>query len=394
MSLNIQKIRQDFTVLKKDLIYFDSACVSLKPDQVINVMNKYYTDFPSCGSRSSHKFGRQVTEQVELARKKVKDFFSAKKNEEIIFTKNTTEGINLIAHTFPFEKGDKVIISDKEHNSNLIPWQILARKKGIILETYKFGDVESFKTKIKGARLASFVHTSNLDGTTQDVRELINIAQDAGAKTLIDGAQSAPHKELNLKKIGSDFFVCSGHKMLGPSGTGILYGKEDSLKELDMFITGGETVKNSTYSDNVIEDLPNRYEAGLQNYAGIMGLGAAIDYLKKIGLDEIRKHEFNLNRRITDKIQTIPGVKILGGKAEERSGIISFNIAKIDPHEIALQLDASKNIMIRSGHHCCHSWFNANKINGSARASLYFYNSEEEADLFSDSLEKTANLLK
>lgn len=395
MGINTNIIRQDFTILKKDIIYFDSACVSLKPKQVVDAINSYYNEFPGCGSRSSHKFGREVTEQVELTRRKIAKFFGARRSEEIIFTRNTTEGINLVAQTYPFKKGDKIIISDKEHNSNLIPWQELKKKKGIILEIFKFGDIESFKEKIKGARLASFVQTSNLDGTTQNVQEMIKIAHKEGAKVLIDGAQSAPHKEINLKKLDTDFFVASGHKMLGPSGTGILYGKKEELEKLELFISGGETVKDSQYNSYVIEDIPQRFEAGLQNYAGIIGLGAAIDYLKKIGMNNIQKKETELNKKLTQELLKIKGLKIIGPEnAEERGGVISFNIEGINPHDIALQLDASSNIMIRSGYHCCHSWFNSHKIDGSARASLYFYNTTEEIDKFLEALEKALKILK
>jgi len=395
MSFDVQKIRQDFSVLKKNIVYFDSSCVSLKPNQVINAMNEYYTEFPGCGNRSNHRFGREVTERVELSRRKVGKFFNTKKSEEIIFTKNTTEGINLVANSFNFVKGDKILISDKEHNSNLIPWQILAKNKGLLLDTYKFGDLESFKQHAKNAKLASFVHTSNLDGSTQDAKELIRIAHDFGAKVLIDGAQSAPHKEINLKKFDADFFVASGHKMLGPSGTGILYGKKEELEKLSLFIAGGETVKDSTYKDFVVEDVPFRFEAGLQNYAGILGLGAAVDYLQKVGLNNIEKHELTLNKKLTESLLKIKGVNILGPtSSEKRGGITSFNINGIDPHDIALQLDASANIMIRSGYHCCHSWFNANKISGSARASLYLYNTEDEVKLFIKSLETALKILK
>lgn len=391
---NPEKYRKDFPILQKKIIYMDSSCVSLKPSQVVEEMNNYYNNYPACGGRSNHRLGMQVTNAVEESRKKVSSFFGAKK-EEIAFTKNTTESINIIANSLNLKKGDKVLISDKEHNSNLVPWQVLVKNKGIKLDFYQFGNHESFSEKVKGAKLASIVHTSNLDGSSQDVKELTKIAHESGAKVMIDGAQSAPHKEINIKKIDAEFFAASGHKMLGPSGIGILYGKKEELESLNQFITGGETVKDTTYESHEIEDVPHRFEAGLQNYAGIMGFGAAIDYLNKVGLSNIQKHELKLNKMITDDINKIKDINILGPEEpEKRSGIVSFNIKGIDSHDIALQLDSQEKIMIRSGYHCCHSWFNAHKIKGSARASLYFYNTEEEAKKFGETLKKSIMLLK
>lgn len=391
---NPEKYRKDFPVLQKKIIYMDSSCVSLKPTQVVDEMNKYYNEYPACGGRSNHRLGVQVTNAIEESRKKASNFFNSKK-DEIVFTKNTTESINILANSLGLKKGEKVLISNKEHNSNLVPWQVLAKNKGINLEFYEFDNHESFSKKVIGARLASFVNTSNLDGSSQDVKELTRIAHESGAKVMIDGAQSAPHKEINVKKIGAEFYAASGHKMLGPSGTGILYGKREELESLNQFITGGETVKDTTYESHEIEDVPHRFEAGLQNYAGIIGLGAAFDYLNKVGLNNIQKFETKLNKIMTDELKNIKELSILGPEdPEKRSGIVSFNIKGIDPHDIALQLDSQQKIMIRSGYHCCHSWFNANNIKGSARASLYFYNTEDEVRKFVETLKKSISILK
>lgn len=386
---------KDFTVLSTGIIYMDSSCVSLKPTQVVSAINAYYDEYPACGGRSSHRLGLKVTNKVKEVRKKIAKFFNASKTEEIIFTKNSTEGINIVAQGFSFVEGDKILLSDKEHNSNLVPWQILAKKKNLEIVIFRFNDIEDFKEKIKGIKFVSTVHVSNLDGSSQNVEEMIKIAHKEGAKILIDGAQSAAHHEVNLKKLDCDFFVCSGHKMLGPSGTGILYGKMSELENLSPFITGGETVRDSFYDKHVIDDIPYRFEAGLQNYAGIAGLGAAVDYLSKIGLKKIHEHEIKLNKIITDGIKDISGLKILGPEnPEDRSGVISISVDGMDPHDIALQLDSQANIMIRSGHHCCHSWFNANNVNGSARVSLYFYNTEEEARKLVDSLKNIIEMLR
>ncbi|MEM3455515.1 MAG: aminotransferase class V-fold PLP-dependent enzyme [Candidatus Micrarchaeia archaeon] len=402
MGLNIEKIRADFPILSKkingkNVIYFDNACQTLRPIQVIRKMNEYYEEYPACVGRSNHKFGEKATEEVESARKKIANFFNAKPNE-IIITRNTTEGINLISHSFNFKEGDSVLVSDKEHNSNLIPWQML-KKKGIKLKFFRFGDIEDFQNKIdKSVKLAAFVHTSNIDGTTQQIEKMIKIAHDNKIFTLVDAAQSAPHKKIDVKKLNPDALACSGHKMLGPSGTGILYLSENSVSNLSEFMTGGETVVNSTYESVEFEKLPNKYEAGLQNYSGIIGLGAATEYLKSVGLERIEAHESELNQIITNGLEEeIENgyIQLLGPKeAKLRSGIFSFNIKGMTYHQISLLLDKSENIMIRSGQHCVHSWFNANNIDGSARASLYLYNTKEEANTFVEAVKRLVKFVK
>ena len=400
--LNTNRIREDFEILKlklnrKPIIYFDSACVSLKPRQVVESINRYYTEFPACGGRSMHKLGKRVTEEVANTRKILRKFFNAGKTEEIIFTKNTTESINLVANSLDLKKGDIVLTTDKEHNSNLLPWQILAKKKGILHKVLlskqdNSFDLEEFEKQVKNAKLVSIVHTSNLDGTTTPAKEIIKIAHEYGALVMLDAAQSAPHKEIGVKNLDADFLACSGHKMLGPSGTGILYGKYSLLEKMQPFLVGGETVKDTTYTSFELEKVPEKYEAGLQNYAGIIGLAEAARYLMKIGRAKIAKHETNLNKKITSEMLKIEGIKIIGPENPElRSGIISFNYKNTDPHEIALLLDRSSNIMIRSGTHCVHSWFNAHKLKGSARVSLYLYNTEEECDIF---IEQLKNIIK
>lgn len=396
--MNINKIRQDFPVLDKPIIYMDSACVSLKPKQVVDAMNRYYNEFPACGGRSMHKLGKKVTEEIKKARKTIAKFFNTEPNE-IVFTKNTTEGINLVANSLGLKKGDKVITTDKEHNSNLLPWQILVKNKGIKHDVVFSNEdntfsLENFENKInKDVKLVSMVHTSNLDGVTIPAKEIIKIAHDYGALVMLDAAQSAPHKEINIKKLDADFLACSGHKMLGPSGTGILYGKYHLLERLQPFLVGGDTVVDTTYTTTEFEKPPEKFEAGLQNYAGIIGLAEATRYLKKIGMKDIEKHELKLNRKITEELINLDDFKIIGPvDPEQRSGIISFNIKNKDPHEIALMLDSSANIMIRSGAHCVHSWFNAHNLKGSARVSLYLYNTEKECDILIENIKKIMQL--
>ncbi|MDP7506291.1 MAG: cysteine desulfurase [Candidatus Woesearchaeota archaeon] len=394
--INVDKIRKDFPVYDREIkgkpiVYMDSACVSMKPRQVIGAINRYYNEFPACGGRSIHKLGKQVDEEVEKSRKEVKNFFNAKSEKEIIFTRNTTEAINLIAKSFKFDKNDVMLTSDKEHNSNLLPWQVNDKIEHRI---FRFGDVEDFKEKVKGVRMVSMVHTSNLDGTSNPVEGMIKIAHENGALVMLDAAQSAPHKEVDVRDIDVDFLACSGHKMLGPSGIGVLYGKLGLLEGLNPFLVGGDTVKETTYSSHELEDVPERFEAGLQNYAGIIGLGEAVKYLKKVGLSEIHEHEVMLNKIITEGLKDVKGLKIIGPEEpDKRGGVFSFNIEGMNPHNIATMLSESSNIMIRSGAHCVHSWFNANKMDGSARASLYVYNTKEECEEFVEKVKEIAKFV-
>ena len=400
--MDVEKIRRDFPVLnqKKPLIYFDNACVTLKPRQVIEAINRYYNEFPSCAGRSSHRLGRMVDEEIDKTREVVAKFFNAKKTDEIIFTRNTTEAVNLISHTLPLKHGDKVLTTDKEHNSNLVPWQLLAGKgvKHAVVKSKSDGifDMEAFKASLDNdVKLVSMVYTSNLDGVTNPAREIIKIAHDHHALVLLDAAQTAPHRPIDVRALDVDFLACSGHKMLGPSGTGILYGKAALLESLPHYIAGGGTVIDTTYESFKPEKVPERFEAGLQDYAGIIGLGAALQYLSKIGLQDVERHETELNRTITDGINGMKGLSIIGpADPVLRGGIISFNLKGMDPHEIAMLLDRSANIAIRSGAHCVHSWFNAHGMKGSARASLYIYNTKEECSVFIEQLKKVASLVK
>ena len=362
--------------------------MSLKPKQVIDAVNKYYNEMPACAGRSGHTLGNEVTRAVEESRKTIQKFIGAKSHKEIIFTRNTTEGINLVSNSFALEKGDKVITSDKEHNSGTLPFQKLV-KKGIVYENFEFGNMEDLKKKVRGAKLVSFVHTSNLDGTEQDAKEIIKIAHDAGAKVMVDAAQSVPHKKIDVRKIDADFVSFSGHKMLGPTGTGVLYGKEELLEKMEQFLVGGETVKNSTYTSAELEDLPHKFEAGLQDYAGIIGLAEAVKYLEKTGLENIEQHEKKLNEIISEGFDKV-GIEIISHE-QERGGIVSFNVKRMHNHEVAGILNESANIMLRSGMHCCHPWFNARKMEGSARASLYLYNTKEECEKL---IEEVAHLTK
>jgi len=375
--MNVDKIREDFPILKKNIIYFDSACMSLRPKQVVDKINEYYNEYPACAGRSIHKLGTRIEREVNLARETIKKFIGAKKSNEIIFTKNTTESINLLANSFKF---DKVLVTDREHNSNLLPWQKF--KYGILKSNPDFSfNLEKFSEAVSNYDLISFFYTSNVDGYSLPVKEIIKIAHENNVKVHLDAAQAVPHQEINVKKLDVDFLSFSGHKMLGPSGTGVLYGKEELLNGMKQFIVGGETVMNSTYRDFIIDKLPHKFEGGLQNYAGILGLAEAAKYLLKVGLNDIKEHEIRLVKTINTN-----GLKLIGNMGDR--GVFNFNIPGVNFHEVASLLDVSKNIMIRSGAHCVHAWYNAQNIEGSARASFYLYNTLDEVRIFNEELEK------
>ncbi len=388
----LEKIRNDFPLLKSGIVYFDNACMSLKPVRVVEAMNEYYLNYPACAGRSSHKLGQKATEEYAKARETVAKFISAK-TEEIIFTKNTTESINLVAKSLDNMTGKTVVTSDKEHNSNLIPWQLSEAEHRIVatLDDGSF-DFDDFENKInKGVRLVSIVHTSNIDGTTLSIKEIAKVSHDFGALVMIDAAQSVPHQEVNVKKLGVDFAAFSGHKMLGPS-IGVLFGKKDALEQLSPFMTGGDTVESTTYTTHKFLKPPEKFEAGLQNYAGAIGLAEAIRYLETAGMKNVEKHETSLNKAITEFLEGIKNISIIGPGYEKRSGIFPFNIKGMDSGEVAIMLDEN-NIAVRSGQHCAHAWFAGRGIAGSCRASLYLYNTKEECERFATEVEKIARMV-
>ncbi len=384
--MDVEKIRADFPVLERGIAYLDSACMTLRPKQVIEEMCRYYYEFPACPGRSLHRMGAEASEEMEKSRKKVAGFLGAGKESEIVFTRNTTEAINLVARSLEFGERNAVVTSDREHNSNLVPWQ-LAGKRGVEHRIVRSTpqnefDLDAFREEMdKSVRLVSVAHASNLDGYVLPAREIIRTAHDFGALVLLDGAQSAPHSELSVKKMDCDFFTVSAHKMLGPSGMGCLYAKESVLEEMEPFIAGGSTVANSTYESAEFLKAPEKFEAGLQDIAGIMGFGKACDYLERAGRKKIGEYGKKLNERLQRGLEEMQKVEIVGVRdAGKRTGITSFNVKGLDSHDVAVLLDEAK-IAVRSGMHCLHSWFNARKIRGSVRASFYLYNTREETEL-------------
>jgi len=400
--LDVHKIRKDFDILNNQnnpIIYFDNACMSLKPKQVISAVSDYYVNYPACAGRSSHELGDKVTSKIKEVRDLVAKFINAKKSEEIIFTRNTTESINLIVNSFKFKKGDIILISDKEHNSNLIPWLCLRDRIGVIIKILKSNkdgtfDIDNFKKEIIGARFVSLVHTSNLDGVTIPAKEIIEIAHRHNSLVFLDCAQSIPHKKIDVSELDVDFIAFSGHKMYGPTGTGVLYGKSKLIEDLDSFIVGGETVSNSTYDSYEFLPAPEKFEAGLQDYAGIIGLGEAIHYLNSLNYKDIEDYEYELNYYITSELEKIQQIKIIGpSDAKYRSGIVNFYIENMNMQQMAVMLNDMSHIAVRAGRHCVHAWFNDKNIMNSIRLSFSFYNTKEEAEIFIKSLNKIMKII-
>ena len=396
--MDVSKYRKDFPILNSDdsPVYLDSACMTLRPQAVIDAITDYYTNYPACGGRSVHKLSWQVTENFEMARDSLRRFMGAEKSSEIVFTKNATESMNIVANGLNLKQGDRVLTSDKEHNANVVPWHHLAKYKGIkydvlpAKDNYYF-DIEALKESLDSkTKLFSFVHTSNLDGHTNPAKEIVEICHDKGIRVMIDTAQSAPHKEVNVVDLDVDFAAVSAHKFCGPSGMGALYGKYDELKELIPTYVGGSTVVNSTYKDYELLPPPSCFEPGLQNYAGAIGSGAAAEYIMDIGRDNIQEHENKLNKLMTKELADVESLNLVGpSDANQRGGIFSFNVDGWDPTEIAMHLDEEYNVAIRSGMHCVHSWFNSRGIKGTARASVYLYNNENDVLSFTNAIKES-----
>ena len=411
-----KQIREDFPTLQrkiegKSIIYLDSACMALKPKQVIDALCYYYRNLSACGGRSIHSLARETTELRDEAREKIARHVNANSTNEIIWVRNTTEALNIVANSLHFEKGQEIISTNLEHHSGVLPFHKVVNKKGLklkIVEANNEGifNIEDFENAInKNTRLISIVHTSNVTGTTAPLEEIIKIAHDHDALVVADDAQYFPHKKMNHKETSVDFSAVSMHKALGPTGVGFLYGKEHLLKEMDSFLVGGDTIKDVRYENNKIIpeylEPPHKFEAGLQNYAGEIGAGAAVDYLNNLGFDNIAAREKLLTEKLHKALESISNVKIIGPKDHnQRSGLVSFQLKNIDTAgDIANFLDteiAGYKLMVRAGAHCTnpfHYSINILPREGTARASIYLYNSEEEIQILKESLESLDKLV-
>lgn len=389
MGLSPEAARRDFPLLAKPdaPVYLDNACMTLKPRAVIDAVVRYYEQTPFCAGRAVYEGSLAVEEQMEDARRALASFLHGKV-EGTIFTKNATEAINLVAHAYPWRPGDVVLTTDREHNSNLVPWQQL-RSRGVrheVVASAEDGtlDLDAWRRRLarEDVAMVAAVHVSNLDGYEAPARDLVQLAQSAGAKVLLDGAQAAPHVPVDLARLGADFYAVSAHKMYGPTGVGALLARPESLAALSPFMTGGDTVARTTYDGAEFLDAPARFEAGLQNYAGFAATTAALDYVRAAGLEAIARHERDLAQRVAAGLDGAPGLALVGAPAQTRTGIVPFALEDVDPHALAILLEDKHRILVRSGDHCLHAWFNARGVPGAVRASFGLYNTRAEADLF------------
>ena len=398
-KIDVDRIRKDFPILNREinghkLIYLDNAATSQRPWQVAQAVYDFYTKHNANIHRGLHTLSEEATEMYEEAHRVVKEFINARTWEEIIFTRNTTEAINLVAYSLGvrrFKPGDEIIITMMEHHSNMVPWQMLKDLYGIKLHYIKLRpdgtlDLEHYRSLLSpNTKLVSVAHVSNVLGVINPVKEIIKLAHDVGALVLIDAAQSAPHLKLDVQDIDCDFMAFSGHKMLGPTGIGVLYGKKELLEEMDPFLRGGDMIKQVKIEGVSWNDLPWKFEAGTSNIAGGIGLKAAIEYLQNIGMDCIFEHEKALAKYTINKLKEIEEVKLFG--PEERIGVISFIVEGISPDLVGIAMN-EKGIAIRTGCHCAQPLHEFFGIRGTARASFYLYNTFEEADKFIERLKE------
>lgn len=401
--MNVLDIRRQFPILNqevngKPLVYLDSSATSQKPIQVIETMEKYYKEINSNVHRGVHTLGTRATDAYEGAREKVRKFINAKSTQEVIFTRGTTTALNTVAASYAAENlsaGDEIVITYMEHHSNIIPWQQVARRTGATLKyiplqedgTISLDDVRA--TITANTRVVSVMQVSNVLGVINPVKEIAQIAHENGAIMVVDGAQSAPHMKIDVQDLDCDFLAFSGHKMCAPTGIGVLYGKKHLLEKMEPIEFGGEMIDFVHLQESTWKELPWKFEAGTPIIAGAIGLGAAIDFLNEIGLDNIAEHEHKLAEYALDKMSSVPGMTIYGPlDASKRAGLVTFNISDVHPHDVATVLDA-EGIAVRAGHHCAQPLMKWLKASATARASFYLYNTEDDIDKLVEGLVKT-----
>ncbi|MCY7979368.1 cysteine desulfurase SufS [Bacillus inaquosorum] len=398
--MNITDIREQFPILHQqvnghDLVYLDSAATSQKPRAVIETLDKYYNQYNSNVHRGVHTLGTRATDGYEGAREKVRKFINAKSMAEIIFTKGTTTSLNMVALSYAranLKPGDEVVITYMEHHANIIPWQQAVKATGATLKyiplqedgTISLEDVR--ETVTSNTKIVAVSHVSNVLGTINPIKEMAKIAHDNGAVIVVDGAQSTPHMKIDVQDLDCDFFALSSHKMCGPTGIGVLYGKKALLENMEPAEFGGEMIDFVGLYESTWKELPWKFEAGTPIIAGAIGLGAAIDFLEEIGLDEISRHEHKLAAYALERFHQLDGVTVYG--PEERAGLVTFNLDDVHPHDVATVLDA-EGIAVRAGHHCAQPLMKWLDVTATARASFYLYNTEEEIDKLVEALQKT-----
>jgi cysteine desulfurase / selenocysteine lyase len=405
-ALNVERIREDFPILKrlvhgKRLVYLDNAATSQKPKCVIDRISEYYTNQNSNIHRSVHELAEEATVAFESSRDKVHKFVNARQREEIVFTRNATEALNLVAHSLSeqyLKPGDKIVVTEMEHHSNFVPWQQISKKKGVKFELVRVNDdgtidEQDLESKIRGAKIFAFTHMSNVLGTIADAKRISRIGRENGALVVVDGAQSAPHIPIDVQDIGCDFFAFSAHKMLGPTGVGCLYGRRELLEEMPPFLMGGDMIREVHREDSTWNDLPWKFEAGTSNIADVIGFGTAIDYLNDLGMNNIESDERVLTEIALEEISRLKNVKVYGSSDyRKRGGVISFNLGKIHPHDVASVLD-TQGVAIRSGHHCAQVLMEKLNVPSTSRASFYLYNSTDDVEALCKALRKVEEVL-
>lgn len=405
VTFNVEKIREDFPILQtmvhgRPLVYLDNGATAQKPLAVINSMVDYYKGYNSNVHRGVHYLSQKATDAHEAAREGVRAFINAEKTREVIFTRGTTESINIVAHSFGkafVNAGDEIIITAMEHHSNIVPWQMLCEERGAILRVIPINAdgelilVEYDKLLNERTKLVTVVHVSNTLGTVNPVNEIIAKAHAVGAAVLIDGAQSIQHMAVDVQDLDADFFVFSGHKLFGPTGIGVLYGKEQYLNAMPPYQGGGSMIKQVTLEKTTYNELPFKFEAGTPHVEGIIGLGAAIDYINAIGIANIAAYEYELVAYAVEQLSTIEGLRFIGN-AKERVSVLSFLVGDIHPYDVGVILD-KLGIAVRTGHHCCQPIMDIFSIPGTVRASFAFYNTKAEVDALVAGLLKAKAML-
>jgi len=405
-TINVLRIRDDFPILRrqvngKTLIYFDNAATSQKPRTVIDSLTRYYSDYNANIHRGIHKLAEEATIAHEEAREKVAKFINGRHTEEMIFVRNATEAINLVANSWGranIGRGDKIVLTIMEHHSNIVPWQLLAHEKGAEVAFVKIDENgllrqdEIHELIDERTKIVCVTHASNVLGTVNPIREIGRVAHRYGALMMVDAAQSVPHMSVNVRDLDCDFMAFSGHKMMGPTGIGVLFGKREFLEKMPPFLGGGEMIREVHTTGSSWKDLPYKFEAGTPNVAGAIGLGAAVDYLNHVGMNTIHDHERDIADYALRRMSEVKGLVTYGPRdVENRVGVISFNLGDIHAHDLASIMD-EEGIAIRSGHHCAQPLMEFLGVPATSRASFYIYNTKEEVDVFINALEKARKL--
>jgi cysteine desulfurase/selenocysteine lyase len=399
VPLDSYAIRRDFPIFQqpgnRDLVYFDNSATTQRPQVVIDALTEFYREYNANAHRGAYRIAERATTHFEAARQKVADFINASSFREIVFLRSATEAINVVAYSWADRvvgERDEILVSELEHHSNLIPWQMLAKRKRAVLKFIPFDeegrlDVKRFQNLLSSrTKFVALTHVSNVMGTRTPLREMIESAHAAGAKVIVDGSQGVPHLRVDVQDIGADFYAFSGHKMLAPMGIGVLYGRRMLLEDMEPIMFGGEMISDVDYYHSSWSEIPWKFEAGTQNVAGAIGLGAAVDYIEKIGINKIRANDDLLTDYALSRIKHVDGLKIFG-PLSERGPIISFELEGIHAHDLATYLD-SRNIAVRAGHHCAKLVMKRLNVSATARISFYLYNTMDEIDRFIEAIEE------